>query len=354
MERTPLPSRTRVALSDGMLEQLQHEPWLFGWLAIIRRIGADPAIDPVGTALRPGAEPFRLGQQPSLSFAPREIAMARQHDGRLDMRLFSLGMLGPNGPLPIHVTEIAREREEHRHDSTLTDFFNVFHHRFLTQFYLAWASTQSTAGLDRPGPKTEAFSFYVGCLAGKDPALLESVTVPVHAQLAAAPHTVRENCDADGLRQTLEMFFKVPVAIEPFVFYWMELPGEQISRLAEPGETSTLGGMVLGEVIPDRQHRFRIVIGPVDLAQYLRFTPQGEDLPLLVDLVRMFMGKKLHWQLELKLKTSSASPATVGGERQLGWSTWLGQDATAQESIAGMCFEPERDMPLLARKPDMT
>ncbi|WP_227245168.1 type VI secretion system baseplate subunit TssG [Paraburkholderia caribensis] len=345
MDRLPLPLSPGVALPPDMLGHLKREPWRFGWLALMRRIGADPAIDPIGTAQRPGAEPFRLGQQPSLSFAPSEIADAcERDDGRLFLRLLSLGMLGPNGPLPIHMTEIAREREVHRRDSTLVDFLDIFHQRFLTQFYLAWASTQATAGLDRPGAANETFSFYVSALAGLDPTLLETVAVPFHAQLGVSVHTVREHHDNDGMRQTLAQFFQVPVEIEPFAFHWMALPPEEISRLAVPGEASTLGGAVLGEVIPDRQHRFRVVMGPLDLAQYLRFTPDGDDLPLLIDLVRGFVGKSRHWQLELKLKASAATPATAGGEQQLGWSTWLGGNPDAEEAIRGMCFEPERDV----------
>lgn len=351
MDRLPLPLSRGVALPPDMLGHLKREPWRYNWLALMRRIGADPAIDPIGTAQRPGAEPFRLGQQPSLSFAPSEIADARERDdGRLFLRLLSLGMLGPNGPLPIHMTEIAREREVNRRDSTLVDFLDIFHHRFLTQFYLAWASTQATAGLDRPGATSETFSFYVGALAGLDPTLLETAAVPFHAHLVASVHTAREHHDNDGMQQTLAQFFQVPVDIEPFAFHWMELPPEEISRLSVPGEASTLGGAVLGEVIPDRQHRFRIVMGPLELAQYLRFTPNGEDLPLLIDLVRGFVGKSRHWQLELTLKASAATPATAGAEQQLGWSTWLGSNPGEEEAIKGMCFEPERDVDRFDRK----
>lgn len=88
--------------------------------ADLRRIGADPRIEPIGTARRPQAELFRLRQSPSLTFAPREIADVKQANGRLKIRLLGLGMFGPNGPLPIHVTEIAREREreQNRRDAT--------------------------------------------------------------------------------------------------------------------------------------------------------------------------------------------------------------------------------------------
>jgi type VI secretion system protein ImpH len=75
-------------------------------------------------------------------------------------------MLGPNGPLPIHFTEITRERSDHRHDHTLDDFLNIFHHRAFTQFYRAWFSAQSVVSLDRP--EEERFSFYVASLSGHD------------------------------------------------------------------------------------------------------------------------------------------------------------------------------------------
>jgi len=158
MKYAPLNTVFReAALSPEYVAHLQAASWRYGFIALLRRIGADPRIDPIGTARRPQAEPFRLGQAPSLAFAPREIADVKQANARLKIRLLGLGMLGPNGPLPIHVTEIAREREQHRHDATLVDFLDIFHHRYLTLLYRAWAEAQAAAGLDRPGD--EQFSF---------------------------------------------------------------------------------------------------------------------------------------------------------------------------------------------------
>ena len=64
------------------------------------------------------------------------------------MRLF--GLFGPNGPLPIHLTEYARERLQHGGDATLCRFLDVFHHRFLALFYKAWAQAQPHVNRDRP------------------------------------------------------------------------------------------------------------------------------------------------------------------------------------------------------------
>jgi type VI secretion system protein ImpH len=343
MKRAPFTSMLReAALSTETIELLRTRPWVYGYLSLMRRIGADCRIDPVGTALRPGAEPFRLGQKPSLAFAPREIASVGELDGRLHVRLFGLGMLGPNGPLPIHMTEIAREREESRRDQTLVDFLDIFHHRYLTLLYRAWAAAQATVGLDRAGPDSERFSFYVASLTGQDTKEIAQRALPAHAQLAASAHLVREARNPDGLRMTLARYFGVPVAIDEYVFHWIDVAPEDHSYMGKPGSAATMGdGAMLGEQVPDRQHRFRIVIGPLDIDEYLRFTPRGAELPRLVDWVRSFISREFEWELELRIRAQSAPPAVMGGPQQLGWSGWLGR-SPGGEPITGMRFEPER------------
>ncbi|WP_321800277.1 type VI secretion system baseplate subunit TssG [Burkholderia sp. BCC1988] len=349
MERATLPVLVRDSmLSPELLERLQAEPWRFGFLSLLRRIGANPATHSIGAARRPQDEPFRLGQQPSLAFAPREVASALEAGGRLKVRLFGLGMLGPNGPLPIHVTEMAKDREDSRRDTTTIDFLDIFHHRFYTLFYRAWASAQAAAGLDRRDD--ERFSFYVASLTGQDVAEIGDRPLPSHARLAASPHIVRESRNPDGLCATLEHYFGVPVTIEENVFHWIEIDPADQGRMGRPGTAATMGqGAMLGRVAPDRQHRFRIVIGPVDLDAYLRFTPQGEDLPRLVEWVRAFVGYELEWELELRIRPDSAPPAVMGGTQRMGWSGWLGQPSP-DKPITGMRFEPERYARYLERR----
>lgn len=340
MERSfDTPLQRESTLSPEMIEGLRTTPWRYGFLSLMRRIGADPRIEPVGTAARPRAEPFRLGQQPSLAFAPREIASVGELDGRLHVRLFGLGSLGPNGPLPSHVTEIAREREENRGDRTLSNFLDIFHHRYLALLYRAWASAQAAAGLDRADD--EKFSFYIASLTGQDLDEIAGRALPPHAQLAASANLVREARDPDGLRMTLEQYFGVPVRIAEYQFHWVNVTREEQTHLGEPSAASVMGeGAMLGELAPDRQYHFRVVIGPVHLDEYLRFTPRGAALPELVDWVRSFVGREFQWELELRIKAESAPPAVLGGEQQLGWSGWLGRSSDGKP-ITGMLFEPE-------------
>jgi type VI secretion system protein ImpH len=335
---------------DEFIARLNREPWLYGFLSLMRRIGANPRIDSPGTALRLNNEPFRLGQKPSLAFAPREIANAEAIDGRLHVRLFGLGMLGPNGPLPIHVTEIAREREEVRRDVTLVDFLDVFHHRALSLLYRTWASAQSTTGLDRP--QEEPFSYFMSSLIGQDAGELAARDLEAHAQLGASAHAVRESCNPEALCRSIERYFEVPVSLDEYVFQWIEIDVEERTRLGDTSEAAVLGAAsMLGERVPDRQCGFRLVIGPVDLEKYLRFTPKGEDLPPLVDWVRSFVGRQMRWELEVQVSPESAVGAKLDGGQQLGWSSWLGESPRDQP-ITGMRFVPEQYADSFARRFD--
>ncbi|MBN6209106.1 type VI secretion system baseplate subunit TssG [Ralstonia flatus] len=327
--------------STQAIPAAQSEPWRLSFLGLLRQLAAHrPDLPPIGQARRPQDEHFRIGQQASLTFAPREIAQLQQVQGKLKIQLFGLGMLGPNGALPLHFTEIVRERTEAHRDTTTADFLDLFHHRALTQFYQAWAHSQSTAGLDRPDD--EAFSRYVGWLAGSDAAEIAESPLPPHARLAASAHHVRESRSPDGIAATLAHFFGVPVRLDEFVLHWIAVDPDELSQLGHPGPPSMMGqGAMLGEMVPDRQHKFRLVIGPLNLQQYLCFTPNGRDFPVLIEWVRSFVGYEFVWEVELQVMPDAAPPAVLGSSERLGWSTWLGEPDRSR-AITGMVFEPEQ------------
>jgi|GEM_PF-147232 len=300
--RSPLDPKSLEAWFDP------QAPWQSGFLGLLRAISARSPTTPMpGTARLPGEEPFRISQQPSMAFAPREIASLGTHNGRLDVRLFGLGIWGPQGPLPLHMTELAYSRVESHQDHALVHLVDLFHHRALSQFYRAWASSQATASLDRPDDET--FSFYVASLAGIDPAEARRSCLPPHARYSAASHLVREARNPDGVAATLSHHFGVPMTVEEFVPHWIHLPASKHTKLGEPGEAAIMGECAqLGETIPDRQHKFRLVVGPLDLDQYLRLTPHGEDLPTFVEWVRAFVGHEYAWEVTLLVKPHAAPP----------------------------------------------
>jgi type VI secretion system protein ImpH len=297
----------------------------------------------VGRAQRPQHESFRLGQQASMVFAPREIAEVTSRGGMPVIKLYGLGMLGPNGPLPIHMTETVRERAEGKRDATLANFLDIFHHRYLSHLYRAWAQAQSTAGLDRRDAET--FSPYVARIAGDEPADTAHDPLPQHARWASSAHRVREARNPDGLVNTLANYYGVGVELHEYQLHWIAVEPVDICHMGVPRMSSMLGqGAVAGSNVPDRQHKFRLVLGPLRLHQYLRFTPQGADdgtdLHSLVEWVRAFVGYEYVWEVELVILREEAPPARLGGEERLGWSSWMGS-AMNSDTVTGMVYEPE-------------
>jgi type VI secretion system protein ImpH len=276
-----------------------------------------------GEALRPVDEPVRLGQDPDLSFAPAPLASFEAHGktSRLQVRLF--GLFGPNGPLPIHVTEYARERLRLGGDPTLSRFLDIFHHRFLALFYRAWAQAQPHVNRDRP--KSDRFTVYVGSFIGMaSMASRERDTLPDLAKFFHVGALIRQVRNIEGLTHILQHFFRVPVQIEEFVGHWLSLSARERTSLSSEG--AALGtGAVLGGRVWDRQHKFRIRLGPLSLEEYESFLPGGAPLRKLVDWVRMYLCFELDWDVRLLLKQHEVPPLTLGGSQRLGWTTWLGR-----------------------------
>lgn len=315
------------------------EPWQNSFITIMRAISArSPHLPQPAMAPRPVLECFRLGQIPSLQFAPREIHSLSYQGEKVNINLFSLGVWGPNGALPFHLSEFASSCYRSG-DKTLTDFTNIFHHRALSQFYRAWYLAQDTATLDRKDD--EQYSYYVASLIGLDHRQLDAGNLPVHSNLAATPHLIRESRNPDGLVGALTFFFQLPFRLVEFIYQWLTLPEQETSRLADDNFACYLGnGAVLGSAIPDCQHKFRLLIGPLTLEQYIGFSPWGRGMPVLREWVRRFIGFEYAWDVQLILLTSEIPHATLDGTHQLGYATWL-EHYHEKHAVEGLSFEPE-------------
>src|SRR5258705_13279650 len=132
----------------AFLDSLADAPYRHDFYQALRRLECLYQDKPRwGRALRPSDEPLRLGQDADLAFAPAPLASFEPGENgtpaRLQVRLF--GLFGPNGPLPTHITQYARERERHAGDPTLGRFLDLFHPPLLALFYPPWAQAQPPA-----------------------------------------------------------------------------------------------------------------------------------------------------------------------------------------------------------------
>jgi len=163
--------------------------------------------------------------------------------------------------------------------------------------------------------------------------------LPDLAKLFHVGALIRQVRNTEGLRHILQHFFRVPVEIEEFVGHWLSLSVDERTRLSS--ERATLGsGTVLGGRVWDRQHKFRIHLGPLTLAQYESFLPGGTPLTKLVDWVRMYLCFELDWDVRLLLNRRDVPTLTLGGRQRLGWTTWLGR-RRSETDADDLCLDAE-------------
>jgi type VI secretion system protein ImpH len=327
---------------ESLIEELQKEPYRFDFYRAMRLLEcAFPDAPRYGRSTRLSDEPVRLAQEPSLSFAPSTLARFDPIDDSIYQRLsvYFFGLCGPNGALPLHLTEHVRDRIRHHDDDTMAAFLDIFHHRLLSLFYRAWADAQPTVQFDRP--ESDRFSVYVGSLHGIGmPTLRDRDLLPDMAKLYYAGRLACQTHHPEGLQAMLSDFFKLPVQIEEFVGHWTELPEDCRFRLGVDPNSASLGvACTLGSHVWDCQQKFRITIGPVDWEDFLRMLPGGASLERLTALVRNYIGDELLWDLNLVLKQEQ-TPSWELGQQQLGQSVWT-DNAGVHEDPRDLTLHPE-------------
>jgi type VI secretion system protein ImpH len=307
------------------LGELERQPWAFDFYQTLRRIeGLYPALPRLGDARRPADEPVRLGQKPEMDFAASAVdGFSYSARGIPKITVRFLGLFGPMGPLPTHLTEFARERERNHGDSTWTHFADLFHHRLLLLFYRAWRQAQPTASRDRPDQ--DRFRAYVGSTIGLgSPAWYGRDSVSDDAKRFFAGTLARAARNADGLADILSVYLGQPVTVTSFKPQWMRLPIEQRSRLGSSDDSITLGsGAVLGARVLDAQHHFEIRIGPCPLSAYESLLPGGEWNRRVRDWLRFYVSDEFGVRLVVELQGAQVPEPRLGVGPRLGWTSWL-------------------------------
>ena len=321
------PQDSRQAQQAGLWAGLEDRPGRFDLFQALRRIEAShPELPRLGDALRPADEPVRFASEPALTFAPTAISRLERPSGRaprLVQRVMSL--FGPNGALPIHLTEYARERSMHHGDRTFAAFADMLLHRFGLLFYRAWARANPAVSMDRGADAPVAR--HVGALIGlAEDSQRERDALGDYAKLYFAGRLARSARDADGLQSWIAQRFGVPVVVEQFCGHWMPLAREERTRLSRHGASGLGCGAMLGAQVWDVQHKFRIVIGPLDWPAFAAMLPGGDRLHALQALVRQFVGFEFAWDVQLVLRPEQVPAWPLGkraGVGQLGRSSWL-------------------------------
>jgi len=303
---------------------LEDKPYQHGFFLTLRKLDAfAPNLPPTGKARRPSQEPIRFAQKPGMDFAPSTFHSVEHRHGRPTLVGRFFGLFGPNGPLPLHLTEYTHQRKQHHRDSTFARFADVFHHRLISLLYRAWACGEPTAMFDQP--ESDRFSAFVGSLMGlATPAFRNRDAAADQAKLHFVGRFANATRNAEGLEAILKHFLHLPCQLEQFVGDWMRIPESGHCRLGGDTDTAVLGeSATMGERVWECQHKFRLIIGPLEAEDFDRLLPGGKTLQRLVALVRNYVGDQWLWDIRLILKKEEARPASLGLVGELGYNSFL-------------------------------
>ena len=107
--------------------EMQQSPFSFDFFQAIRRLeSVSEELPRLGHARQAKHEAVRILQTAALDFAPATIdRVDAAHDGRARLHQRFFGLLGPNGPMPLHMTELVRDKTRQDSDPTHEAFLNL-------------------------------------------------------------------------------------------------------------------------------------------------------------------------------------------------------------------------------------
>jgi type VI secretion system protein ImpH len=268
-----------------------------------------------------------------------------------------IGLIGPNGVLPRHYTDLVMRRLQEK-DRTLREFFDLFHHRTISLFYRAWEKYRFPFAFERrersTGTKSEdLFSQVLRCFVGLGTGeLANRQEIPDDAYLYYSGLFAQTHRSADALAAVLRDYFQMPVTVEQFQGQWLYLDDRDLStmpsRRQREGVNAVLGvSLVAGRRIWDAQSKFRIRVGPLKLAEFRRFFPArpgfagGDILRPFCQLIRMYVGIEYDFDIQPILEASEIPAFRLDSKSdagpRLGWTTWSRARA-AERNAEEVCF----------------
>ena len=159
-------------LATHYLNELTQSPEALnkqGFEGLLRYLDANsPLHQRLGYSISIKQDGYRLGQTPLMHFHASAFTnvTTTPTTGVYKLNNAYWGLFGINGPLPAHFTEYAIERKSRYNDVTLTEFCDVFHHRFISLFYRAWADAQPAISHDFALSNRDIFARRVAVFAG--------------------------------------------------------------------------------------------------------------------------------------------------------------------------------------------
>lgn len=307
----------------------EHLTFLQRAAAQVRRYGLFPLVrgaearapdrPRVGRARLPAQSTVDLAQVPSLAFPDATMEEVEVRRGRPTLHGAWLGLLGPMGPLPTHLTEFAYYERRYATTRPFGRWLDVLANRMLQLFYRAWGDSQPAVQADRP--EDDRFARYLAALSGATEGVGEQALLPPRARLYyAALFASRRS--AVAIEDALGNLLRQPVRVLEYQPRWREIEANDQTRLGRRF-SGLRDGMVVGARTRVASDAFRVAIRANSMAEYERLLPGSARFAVASEALDAFAPSHLTWDMMIEMEERHARPAKLDGRARLGWTGWL-------------------------------
>jgi type VI secretion system protein ImpH len=300
-----------------------------------------PDKKPLGQTLSPDEEVVRFSVKPGFTFPPSDISNLTHSDKKkpVNMEVAFMGLIGPSGVLPHWHNELAMERNRQK-DFSLTAFYDIFHHRLISLFYLAWKKYRFPVNY-HPGAK-DRLSGHLLSLTGLGTAgLTEMIGLSKESLIfySGVPSAV-------AMKAAVEYFSGADVEVEQFIERLLPLDLEDQTQLGVANGQIGIDA-ICGSWAREIQTKFRIDLGPMSYDDFIRFMPTGDMLSSIFSLVKYMVGIEYEFDIRLFLKREEVPSCALGMETPacplLGKSTWIKTPGVIHEEHPYVTFQEDKE-----------
>ena len=270
---------------------------------------------------------IRVRPNLSLSFPSSDLETIErvEEDDHFRVTANFLGLYGCASPLPTFYTEdlLAEAAQD---ESVSREFIDIFNQRLYDLLYEGWLKYRQYLNVAETNDGRYIERLY--CLLGLGPEpLRQSHGVPGgdFRLLRYIGLFTQFPRSAEGLGALLrDVFPGITLTVVPCVLRKAVIPASQRMCLGQSGGRLGVDSYV-GQEIDDRMGKFRIQIGPLAQAEFLKFTPGKENHNLLTAFTESYLADPLAYEVELILGAHQAKTTALGDPVRsvLGVTTWV-------------------------------
>lgn len=322
-------STTTTPKAFTLEEVLFAEPYRFDFFQAVRLLERIYTMRrPVGHTAEPRSEAVRFRTHTGLNFPASQIyALAPELDdpdnsAPPQMTVAFMGLTGPSGILPHPYTELLMERLRNK-DKALVEFLDQFNHRILSLFYRAWEKYRFPIGVERGlDDRFTEFLFDIVGLGTRGLrhrfSFADEGLLSYGGLIANKPHST------SAMTGLLSDYFGVPAEVEQFKGQWLKLDPESTSALGRANNQLGIN-TVVGTRVWDQQSKLCVRFGPLSLAKFAAFLPNGSAFQPATELTQFFAGLEFDFDIQLVLKKEQVPFCKLSAQSRpaLGWTTWL-------------------------------